>query len=317
MNKLLTFLFLLFFFGVNAQIDPQFSYYNFNTQFNNPATSGIDNKLNFLFIHRSQWLGYQPTVGSGISPTTQLVSFSSPVNPLKGGLGFFLTNDALANVLRNNNFMLSYSYHLKVGKGTKIGLGVRGGVFNSRIDGSQYRFNDVGDPNINLGVENAVSPDLGGGISLFNPKYSFGVSATHLNSPRLMFGNASGTTLPMLFVIHGAYNFSLGDKFSLNPNFIVKSTQKTNSLSIDIGAIIEYDSRFWFGSSFRTFESVGFLAGINVLRDNNLKIGYGFDYVVSNASAKAPSSHEIMLLYSIEPLLSAIKPPVRSPRFRF
>lgn len=318
MNKLAFIFFLIsFVFSSQAQIDPQFTFFNFNSIYNNPANAGLDNKISTLFIHRSQWLGYQPSVGSGIAPTTQVLSFGAPVKLLGGGLGFYMTNDALANVLRNNNVMLSYSFHQKINNQTKLGLGLKAGVYNSRIDGSVYRFNDQGDPNISTGTDNALTPDLGLGVAIYNPKYNFGLSSSHINSAKLRFADSDGYTIPMFLVLNGGYFFDLGSKFVINPNFIVKTTSKVNQLSFDVGSFVEYDSRFWFGSTFRSFESLNFMAGVNVLRDNNLKIGYAFDFVVSNRSAKALSSHEIVLLYTLEPLLASVKPPVRSPRFRF
>jgi hypothetical protein len=56
------------------------------------------------------------------------------------------------------------------------------------------------------------------------------------------------------------------------------------------------------------------------LKDNSLKVGYSFDLVTEGKSAKAPSSHELMLRYNLQNL--KINKQVqyfiqRTPRFRF
>jgi len=78
-----------------GQQDPQFTQYMFNTLYYNPGYAGAEGLTKFTAIHRTQWAGYQPTVGGGGAPTTQMVSMSAPINKLKSGFGAYVMNDRL------------------------------------------------------------------------------------------------------------------------------------------------------------------------------------------------------------------------------
>ena len=68
-----------------AQQDPQFSQYMFSSLYFNPAYAGTEGVTKLTAFHRSQWLGYQSTYDDGGAPTTQLITFSTPVLRLKIG----------------------------------------------------------------------------------------------------------------------------------------------------------------------------------------------------------------------------------------
>jgi len=65
--------------NVSAQQDAQFSQYMFNSIYVTPAAAGIDGVTRFTALHRSQWLGYESSFGGGGAPTSQLITFSTPI----------------------------------------------------------------------------------------------------------------------------------------------------------------------------------------------------------------------------------------------
>lgn len=67
-----------------AQQDPQFSMYMYNPTYYNPAAVGSEGVSRLQITHRTQYLGYQPTIASdGGAQTTQLVSYNMPLAKLK------------------------------------------------------------------------------------------------------------------------------------------------------------------------------------------------------------------------------------------
>ncbi|HRW98365.1 MAG TPA: type IX secretion system membrane protein PorP/SprF, partial [Cyclobacteriaceae bacterium] len=72
---------------VHAQQDPQFTQFMFNTLYYNPGYAGVDGVTKLTAIHRSQWLGYQPSFGGGTAPTTQIVSMTTPIYKFNSGFG--------------------------------------------------------------------------------------------------------------------------------------------------------------------------------------------------------------------------------------
>src|ERR1700756_4465365 len=83
--------------AANAQQDAQWSQYMFNSLYYNPGSAGIEGVTRLTFISRTKWLGYSPTLYSGGSPNTQIISANSPLPPLfkklRHGAGFYMLYD--------------------------------------------------------------------------------------------------------------------------------------------------------------------------------------------------------------------------------
>jgi type IX secretion system PorP/SprF family membrane protein len=172
---------------VYGQQDPQFTQYMFNTLYYNPGYAGVEGLTKLTAIHRSQWLGYQPSFGGGTAPTTQIVSMTSPIYKLNSGFGAYIVNDKLGPQ-NNLEAQASYAYHLGI-KESKLSIGVRVGIYSQTINFDQYRATDPNDPLLNAtGKQSQVRPDLAIGAFLRKEKYYAGVSFSHLIKSEFDFG---------------------------------------------------------------------------------------------------------------------------------
>ena len=151
-------LFMLMAWQSFAQQDPQFTQYMFNTLYYNPGYAGVEGVTKLTAIHRSQWLGYQPTTGGGGAPTTQIISLTTPIFKLNSGAGLYVVNDRLGPQT-NQEVQASYAYHLGIKDG-KLSLGVRAGVFSQTINASLYRALQNPDPALPSGNSSQIRPDL-------------------------------------------------------------------------------------------------------------------------------------------------------------
>src|SRR5690606_2919927 len=97
--------------SAHAQQDPHFSQYMFNNLFVTPAYAGVEGVTQLTAIHRSQWAGYQSSFNDGGAPTTQLISFNSPIYKLRSGFGAYVMNDKLGPQ-NNLEAHAIYAYHL-------------------------------------------------------------------------------------------------------------------------------------------------------------------------------------------------------------
>jgi type IX secretion system PorP/SprF family membrane protein len=188
-RKRFLFIFLLGIVGteLRGQQDPQFTHYMFNTIYYNPAYAGVEGVTKLTAIHRSQWLGYQPSLGGGGAPTTQLVSFSTPVYKFKSGFGAYIVNDRLGPQ-NNLEAQASYAYHMPV-KGGKLSLGLKAGLYSQTINFNLYRPIDQNDPVLrSSGKESQVRPDFSLGAFLQREKYYVGLSFNHLVKSSFDFG---------------------------------------------------------------------------------------------------------------------------------
>ena len=110
-KKAFLILFVLISFQLEAQQDPQFTQYMYNTITVNPGYAGSRGHLSILGMHRSQWVGING------APTSQVLAIDGPVSE-KVGLGVVATYDELGPY---NELFLdgNVSYSIQVGANNK------------------------------------------------------------------------------------------------------------------------------------------------------------------------------------------------------
>ncbi|GAB4401009.1 MAG: type IX secretion system membrane protein PorP/SprF [Microscillaceae bacterium] len=312
-----------------AQQDAQFTQFMFNKLFFNPAFAGVEHKTLVHFIHRAQWTGYQPSFDDGRAPNTQVLGFNTALLRFNSGIGAHIVVDRLGP-LTNLELQFSYAYHIKLNKDTRLSLGLRGGMYSRIIDFDKYRFAQPDDPlDVQNGSESVIKPDMAVGIYYYSPTFFGGLSANHLTQSEFNFGDGfNRDALVNSFYLMGGYRFKMDrqEKWVLTPSLLVKASE-LQEFSFDVGTLVEYDEKFWLGSTFRNEESINFLAGVVIPRkpkrskgrlpDPRFKIGAGFDYVYAGQEAKQTASYEVFFSYELP-----IRPPtypalIRTPRFRY
>lgn len=312
-KSVLLFLLLLFFRTAFSQQDPQITHYMFNPVFFNPAFSGSEGTTRLTALHRTQWLGYQPTLDEGGAPSTQLFTFSNPLLGMNSGIGGYVSNDRLGP-LNNLEVQGSYAYFKKLGNGL-LSAGVKAGFYSQTIDFAKYRAINPNDPLINTkGKESQVKPDLGLGLSYRTEKFYAGVSMNHILRSTFDFGLNQRAMLQPTLYLTGGYFYEVNFDLKLQVMTLVKSD--FNKTAIDFGGIAYFKDTMWGGLSFRESEAAILMFGYSLLRDKSLKIGYALDYVIKDQPAKQPTSHEIMLAYELPVATAVQRKIVRTPRYR-
>src|SRR6185369_3764099 len=86
--------------------------------------------------------------------------------------------------------------------------------------------------------------------------------------------------------------------------------------TFDVGGIAYYKDLMWGGLSFRQSDAAILILGYSLLKDRSLKVGYSLDYIVKDQKAKQPTSHELLVSYSL-PVDFSGKKVIRTPRFRY
>jgi type IX secretion system PorP/SprF family membrane protein len=298
---------------VHAQQDAQFSQYMFNNLFLTPAYAGVDGTTQLTVMHRSQWQGYQSSFGDGGAPTSQLVSFNTPINKLHSGFGAYILNDKLGPQ-NNLEAQASYAYHLGL-KNSKLSFGVKLGIYSMSVNGTYYRFVNEGDPLIVTGKESQIRPDLGFGLFYRAEKYYIGAGMNHLLRSEFSFGvDKSRNALENHVNITAGYFYEVNFDLQLQPTILVKTD--LNEYSFDLGVIATLKDKMWGGVSFRQSEAANVLLGYSFFKDHSLKFGYSIDVIIKDKAAKSSFSHEFMLSYQLPVNPGSGKKVVRTPRYR-
>jgi type IX secretion system PorP/SprF family membrane protein len=298
--------------GLYAQQDPQFTQYMFNTLYYNPGFAGVDGVTKLTAIHRSQWTGYQPTVGGGGAPITQIVSMTAPLFKINSGFGAYILNDKLGPQ-NNLEAQASYAYHLGI-KESKLSFGLRAGLYSQTIDFDQYTPTDTRDPLLKEGKDSQVRPDLAIGVFFRKEKYYAGASFNHLIKSTFDFGTGQRSELQTHLYLTGGYFYELN--FDLRFQFTGLIKSDFTKTTFDLGGLAYYKDTMWGGLSFRQSEAAIVMLGYSLLKDKSLKLGYALDIIIKDQQGKKPTSHEFMLTYELPVNPGSGKKVVRTPRYR-
>jgi type IX secretion system PorP/SprF family membrane protein len=306
---------LLAFFGVGAfaQQDPLFTQYMFNNLYMTPAFAGVDGVTRFSAIHRSQWLGYESSFGDGGAPTTQMVSFNTPVYKLRSGVGAYVINDNLGPQ-NNLEAQAMYAYHLGI-KETKLSIGVKVGIYSQSIDWGKYRAIHPDDPLLKTGKDSQVRPDLGFGLFYRAEKYYLGVGFNHLLRSEFDFGtDETRGALENHINFTGGYFYEVSFDLKVQLSTAVRSD--LNKTQVDLAGIAYIKDTMWGGLAFRQSEAASLLLGYSLLKDKSLKVGTAIDFIIKDRAAKENFSLEFMLSYDLPVNPGSGKKVVRTPRYR-
>ena len=126
------------FTDTQAQQDPQFTQYMFNTMSVNPAYVGSKGHSTLTALGRTQWVGFEG------APDTQTLSYDTPVGFKGLGLGFNLVNDKIGP---SHELYLdgNVSYTIETSKDGNLAFGLKLGGRILNIDWTVGEILDDGD----------------------------------------------------------------------------------------------------------------------------------------------------------------------------
>lgn len=291
-----------------AQQDPQFTHYMYNMNVINPAYA-TDNAgvINLGGLYRTQWVG-----AVGAPKTATLFAHAPIAKRVEMGLSF--VNDAIGNIVNENNIYADFAYVLPVSDKNKLSFGIKGGLtlFDANLVGLQLL-----EPADNAFANNInkVFPNVGVGTFFFGDKYYLGLSAPNLLTTKHI-NNKDGIQYTGVEAIHyfftGGYVFDLNQSLRFKPAFMAKGVSGA-PLSLDLTTNFLINNKVELGAGYRFDDSVSGL--VNFYVTPTLRIGYSYDYTLSNLGQYNSGTHEVFMLFDIDMLRFASKGFEKSPRF--
>jgi len=335
MKRCLVLLFLLI-IGKNnlaAQQEPLFTNYTFNSLVFNPAYAGTTEYLTATLIHRSQWLGLNAGLGGEDSgaPRSQSFTLHSPANE-RVGLGMHLTRDAIG-ATRTNNLNFVYAYRIPFKQGT-LSVGVQAGATHWRANWRELDFKDPQalDPAFEGEILSNWVPNIGAGFYYYHDYFYVGLSAPRLMRFTLLPRRDFVDDFTALAHLYPHFYFTAGGIFRYGPELIIKPTllmrrtgvfenwvvSKSQHVStptgVDLGVSAFVLETLWLGINYRTaFERGSSTDSIDLwgalYLDNGLRVGLGYDFLLSELQNYSYGSLELMLTYDFNYNISNIDNP--------
>ena len=300
---------LLFLLKTQAQQDPQYTQYMYNMNVVNPAyTTNEPGMLNFGTLYRTQW---ENAVGA---PKTLTFFAHTPLSE-KIEMGASIISDDIGDgSLKENNIYVDFAYILKLDEQSNLSLGLKGGITTFETNFNGFRLPEVqDDPAFNENMNNTF-PNVGIGAFYNRDKFYAGLSIPNLLTSKHLENrdglNRIGSEAIHLFGMAG-YVFDINPNLKLKPSVLTKMVSGA-PITADVSFNALFNNRFEGGVSYRLDDSVNAMFNIAVIP--SVRIGYAYDYTLSNLGAFNNGSHEIFVLFNLD-LWGLKKGYDKSPRF--
>lgn len=285
-----------------GQQDPQYTQYMYNMNVLNPAYAGSQGTLSIGVLGRTQWVGI---LGA---PRTLTAAIHAPVGK-NVGLGFSAIADEIGPVKEQNVYM-DFSYTLQTSDEGRLAFGIKGGFTFQNIDFLSLSTSQMEDP-LFVNNLNEIYPNFGIGSFYYTDNYYIGLSMPNMLETRYFekrSGIISKASEKMHYFLTSGYVFEVSEDLKLKPSVMLKAVSGA-PLSIDLSGNAMLYEKLELGLSWRVDDSVSGM--INFLIARNLRLGYAYDYTLTNLGQFNTGSHEVFLQYNLD--LS--RGDLNSPRF--
>lgn len=320
MRKLITCIgvVLLFVSEASSQQGTNFTHFmHINSEFN-PGAVGSNEDICAALLQRRQWSGFEG------APQVTYINANMEFNlfGLTHGAGLTIENDEIG-FNTNRTISGAYAYRMELGDG-QLGIGISAGIINNQLEsewkvpsGSSVPNNMFtsaeGDPAIPAGgKQNPTVFNMGGGIFYKTPKYFMGLSAKHIYTDELKYKNVKTNMYSTNYFVSGGYKLSIPNTlFQLRPSFMALTDLKAVNATLNTNVV--YNKKFFGGVSYRIGNALNLLLGLKLFE--NARLGYSYDFEISELGSYSSGSHEIMVKYCFDLSIDKAPEPYKSIRF--
>jgi type IX secretion system PorP/SprF family membrane protein len=285
---------------IYSQQDPQYTQYMYNMHIVNPAYAGSEGTLNIGLLHRTQWVGLDG------APKTTVAAINAPIKK-NIGMGLSVFADEIGPVKEQNVF-LDVSYTIQTSDYANLAFGLKGGF--TFLDANLSTLDlgdDIPDDLFNNDINDSYA-NFGAGAFYYTDHFYAGLSMPnilnqfHLNRKGGIISSASEK---MHYYLTSGYVFEMNDNLKLKPSVLLKGVEGA-PLSIDVAGNVLINNKFELGVSWRIDDSLNALMNVEVAK--GFRIGYAYDYTLSNLGDFSSGSHEIILLINISNSRNGLSP---------
>lgn len=288
----------------NAQQDIMISQYMFNSLVLNPAYAGTHSYWQGTVLHRSQWLKFEK------APTSQTLCLDGPVMGGKLGVGLNLSNDQIG-LVNEFNVAGNAAGRVSLGEGF-LSAGIRIGLSRYSANLTEAIIWDEEDPIYAANLKGQTSLRIGAGLYYYTRNWFVGFSVPSMAAAD---ENISFNSEGLNSYYRNHYYLNAGFVFEPSPDFAIKPStlikfQGNAPVELDLNCNVLFLNKFWLGAGWRTGDALIAMAEWNI--NSQLRIGYAFDYTLTQIADYSNNSHEVMLGYDFG---KSVDIKTRSPRY--
>jgi len=276
-----------------SQQDVQYTQYMYNMSVINPAyTTGNIGVYNMGLLYRTQWANV-----TGAPKSTNLFAHTPINEQIEVGLSF--VNDNIGDIVKENNLFADFAYKLDLEEHGNLSFGLKTGVSFFNVDFTNLDFESgMTDPNFSENI-NQSNFNLGAGIYYNTDKFYVGFSVPYLlKSDHAISEDGSYQNIQKPhFYLTGGYVIDVNEAFKVKPAFMAKAVNGA-PIALDLTANVLYQNKLEFGVGYRLEDAI--IGMVNFAITPELRIGYAYDYTLSNLDAFSSGSHEFFLLYNLD-----------------
>lgn len=273
---------------LQAQQDSQYTQYMYNTVMVNPAYAGTRGSLSTIGLYRNQWVGLDG------APETINFSLNSPIGVQGVGLGLGFVSDKIGPS-SESLITADFSYTIKVGDELNLSFGIKGGFSLFDLNPDKLTIFDPND--YNLRRQNSMSPVVGAGVYLHSERWYLGFSTPNfLETKHYDDVQVSTATEELHMYFIGGYVFDINSSFKLKPALMAKAVDGA-PLAVDVSANALINNGLILGLAYRLDAAVSAMAGFQL--NENMMVGYAYDYETTDLGNYNNGSHEIFLRFEL------------------
>ncbi len=271
-----------------SQQTPHYTQYMYNMNVLNPAYAGARADLSIGLLARSQWVGLDG------APKTNTFSLNARTFE-NVGIGLSVIQDKIG-LFEDLDINVDFSYTLITSPKSRLALGVKAGLssFSNNLSQGITPDNEIYD-NISGNAFN-----FGVGAFYYNQKFYAGLSIPQLlDSPKFKLDEteSAGLNPNLNYFLTAGMVFKVTENIKYKPSTLIKVTTGL-PISVDINSNFLYKDQFELGVSYRYEDSISGMFAIII--NQSFRIGYAYDYTITNLGDFNDGSHEIMLLLDLD-----------------
>lgn len=272
-----------------GQQKPVATQYMFNGLILNPAYAGSLNYFSATTLFRKQWVNLEG------APEVKSVSAHTNIKGKNIGLGLMAIHDKVGV---HADFALygSYAYHLKLPVGT-LSMGLQAGFNDLSSNFSNLNLVDPADGRLS-GSYHKFKMNFGTGLYFYTQDFYAGLSVPYLIKARTLRDLEYVREFKESRYYYATVGkiLDISHEVKLKPSVLMRF-EDGMPIAFDLNCTVYLKELVNLGMSYREGDSFSTLFEVQLT--DFIRFGYAYDWLLSDLSAYAAGSHELMVNYRI------------------